>query len=141
MRDPEGPSPLNVTVDAGLDLALAGGWAAWRSTASRRDPDAVTRWLISRLPEGVEPDDVEAPLQVLGKDVGKLNDDQLVARNAMIQYCLCDNAVAAAQFNNDAVMIERDVLGHIASQLARAGTDGAGEFGLVHQLVHKHERP
>ena len=65
MRDAEGPSPLNVTVDAGLDLALAGGWAAWRSTASRRDPDAVSRWLISRLPEGVEPDDVEAPLQVL----------------------------------------------------------------------------
>jgi hypothetical protein len=65
MDEPDGPSPLTVSVDAGLDLALAGGWAGWRSTASRRDLEAVTRWLISRLPEGVEPDDVEEPVQML----------------------------------------------------------------------------
>lgn len=68
MTDSSVPTPLSLTVDVGLDHALTGGWSAWRSVASNRQPAAVARWLNSRLPEGVQPDDVEEPLLTLLSD-------------------------------------------------------------------------
>ncbi len=65
MADSGGLTPLSLSVDAGLDHALTGGWGAWRSAAAIRKPAAVKRWLVSRLPEGVEPEDVQEPLLAL----------------------------------------------------------------------------
>jgi len=65
MSESAGMTPLSLSVDAGLDHALGNGWSAWRSVAANRQPAAVTRWLISRLPEGVDADDVDGPLLAL----------------------------------------------------------------------------
>jgi hypothetical protein len=59
---------MSLTIDAALDNATGSGWVAWRSIALTREPDHVVRWLAAQLPEGVERDDVEAPLRVLLSD-------------------------------------------------------------------------
>src|SRR3546814_2141981 len=62
------------------------------------------------------------------------------SRHTVIQKRLCDDAGAAAKFDNKTAVIVRNLPSHMACQIARAWADGTYDARFGAQLLQKQAR-
>src|SRR3546814_4094437 len=72
--------------------------------------------------------------------IGKLDHHQALGRHTVIQKRLCDDAGAAAKFDNKTAVIVRNLPSHMACQIARAWADGTYDARFGAQLLQKQAR-
>ncbi len=99
-------TPLSLSFDPGLDLALSRGWALWVDVAKKKGVERTTEWLLRRDEPGLDPEELEPLIATLLDNDSSF--DRAMAASELAEYVEDEDDAMAAVLWEGMLLSGRD---------------------------------